>query len=394
MIAGCGNVHGPIADARRRASGRVAGLVVALAAIMLPIGVSANPTTDETGRKLQSLLVDHLHANPKIAGEALTVSTPRGTWSVASGKVAGTNAVLTDRHVFRIASATKPFVAAAVLRLMETGKVDVTLPIASYISPESAAVLRAGHYDPGVITVRQLLSHTSGLYDYATDRKFVAAVRADPSKTWTRAEQVQFAINHGKPYGPPGTTYGYSDTGYILLGEIVERQTGQRLGAAVRALLDFQRLGLVDTYWEVEEAPPSQTPFAGPQADTVDMTHANPSFDLYGGGGLISSTADLARFFRALGRGEVFSDRRTLAVLLAIPDVNRPARDGDRLEGNGLINLTIGRANCIGHRGFWGQLIAYCPEVDTSIAWTRNNSIEPSPRLRFRDALAGMLGLN
>ena len=99
----------------------------------------------------------------------------------------------------------------------------------------------AGGYRPDAITVRQVLVHTSGIYDVGQDPAYQAAVNADPAKRWTRLEQVRFAMDHGAPVGEPGTVYAYSDTGYSLLGEIIERATGTPLADAYRTLLDFER---------------------------------------------------------------------------------------------------------------------------------------------------------
>ena len=105
--------------------------------------------------------------------------------------------------------------------------------------------------------------HTSGIYDYGQDPAYQAAVNADPAKRWTRLEQVRFAMDHGAPVGEPGTVYAYSDTGYSLLGEIIERATGAPLADAYRTLLDFEGLHLDATYLEsLEPAPPGS---AGPR---------------------------------------------------------------------------------------------------------------------------------
>jgi D-alanyl-D-alanine carboxypeptidase len=209
---------------------------------------NAAPVPPQIAKQLEALLTDHQAATPTIAGEALIVQTPKWQWSGAVGSVSGTKTPLTPQHAFRIASVTKSFTAVAILRLMETGKLDITKPIAGYISAESSKLLIAGSYDPATITIQQLLSHTSGIYDYAMDEKFSTKVFGDLSHQWTRAEQIRHAMDNGKPLGKPGEVYGYSDTGYILLGEIIERKTGQNLAAAVRNLVRFRKLGLTDTY--------------------------------------------------------------------------------------------------------------------------------------------------
>lgn len=353
---------------------------------------NAAPVPPRIAQQLKNELSEHKAATPIIAGEALTVWTPDWKWSGAVGSVSGTKTPLTLQHAFRIASVTKSFTAAAILRLMETRKLDITKPISGYISDDSSALLIAGGYDPAEITIQQLLSHTSGIYDYAMDEKFSAKVFRDPSHQWTRVEQIKHAMDSGKPVGNPGEIYSYSDTGYILLGEIIERKTGQNLATAVRTLLRFQKLGLVDTYWEQMERKPqlSKAPFAGNMFGAMDLTKANHSFDLFGGGGMISTTQDLTIFFRALIRGEVFDNRRTLAVLLTIPPAKR-GQGGHDTYGNGVYQFNVGREHCMGHGGFWGQAVAYCPASDITFAWTTNQGGEISKKVDFLNRLAAVI---
>jgi D-alanyl-D-alanine carboxypeptidase len=105
----------------------------------------------------------------------------------------------------------------------------------------------------------------------------------------------------GKPYGAPGKVFSYSDTGYILLGEILERQTGGSMAAALRNLLGYQRLGLRSTWLEtLESAPKGVLDRAHRYEGDHDTYTDDPSYDLYGGGGLASTVRDTALFMRAL----------------------------------------------------------------------------------------------
>jgi D-alanyl-D-alanine carboxypeptidase len=162
--------------------------------------------------------------------------------------------------------------------------------------------------------------HTSGLYDYASDPTFVKYVLTHGRHHWTRPEQVRFAMTHGKPYGPPGKDFHYADTGYVLLGEIIERTTGRPLATALRRLLKFEKLGLAATYLEsLEVRPHAAHPRAHQYYQQIDATAFDPSFDLYGGGGPISTVDDLTRFYRALLQGRVFEKRATLRTMLGKP---------------------------------------------------------------------------
>jgi D-alanyl-D-alanine carboxypeptidase len=198
-----------------------------------------------------------------------------------------------------------------------------------------------------------LLHHTSGLYDFASDPRYEAAVLANPERHWTRLGQLRWALTHGHPYGKPGSVYTYSDTGYILLGAIIERATGRKLGDAVPWLLRFERLGLRHTRWEDGRPLPGtrQHQYFG----TSDLTGADPSFDLYGGGGLIGTAGDLARFWHELFAGSVIR-RRSLAELERIP---KPARQDQ--GGAGLYRTRIDRRIAWFHAGFWGTIALEIP---------------------------------
>src|SRR5690606_21877984 len=155
---------------------------------------------------------------------------------------------------------------------------------------------------------RHLLSHSGGLYDHGSDPRFEAAMRSDPSHKWTRSSLIGLLTEYADPQTAPGTEFRYSDDGYILLGDIVERVTGKNLAAAVREQCELDRLGLRSTYWEVFEQPRTDAlPRARQFLGDTDVTGVDASFDLYGGGGIVMSPRDLAHFFEALFEGRVFA---------------------------------------------------------------------------------------
>jgi D-alanyl-D-alanine carboxypeptidase len=309
-------------------------------------------------------------AHPSFPGVALAVVTPRLRWTGSAGHAAlGSQAALEPDAAFRIASVTKTFTAAAILRLVERGRLRLDDPIGEHVAPATAALLWRGGYDPDAIRVRDLLMHTSGLYDYASDPKFVEYVLTHGRHHWTRAEQVRYAITRGKPYAAPAKEFHYSDTGYVLLGEILERTTGRPLAAAYRTLLGFDRLGLDATYLETPEArPPGARPRAHQYYQRIDATAFDPSFDLYGGGGLVSTVDDLARFYRALLHGRVFAKHSTLQTMLGKPNARRVADLGMGIFSNQF----AGRSgeSCWAHSGFWGITVLDCPRSDVTVAFT------------------------
>ena len=310
---------------RRRSCGRggAAGLCAVLAIAGCSDDGEGAATTEAdvdtvitTTESWEALVADVAAESPGVPGVAVAVIAPGVDVAVAAGTAGDDGSSLTPDHPFRISSNTKTFTAAAVLRLVEEGTIGLDDSLAALVDeglldPTLVELLAGDGYDVGAIIVQHLLGHTSGLYDYAADVDYQTFVLGAPDQHWERADQVAFAIEHGNPLGQPGEVYAYSDTGYVLLGNILERATDGTLGAALRGLLGFAELGVDSTWLETVEPPPAGVPERAQQFyETQDMSVADPSFDLYGGGGLVSTVADLASFARALLRGEVFDDPR------------------------------------------------------------------------------------
>jgi D-alanyl-D-alanine carboxypeptidase len=176
-------------------------------------------------------------------------------------------------------------------------------------------------------------------------------------------QTLNFAMDHAHPLGAPGTAFTYSDAGYILLGDLVERVNGTGLAEAYRMLLRFETLGLDLTWLESLEPAPAGIgqrahQFLGPE----DSFNLDPSFDLYGGGGLVATIDDVAHFYQALLAGQVFDDPATLRTMLDIPSINT----GGYAVGIG--RLDISGNTCWSHSGFWGTTVISCPELGVTAA--------------------------
>uniref|UniRef100_UPI0015F0CAFB serine hydrolase domain-containing protein n=1 Tax=Streptomyces phytophilus TaxID=722715 RepID=UPI0015F0CAFB len=212
------------------------------------------------------------------------------------------------RGQFRIGSITKTFVATVVLQLADEGRLRLDDPVEKWL-PGAVP-------DGSRITVRHLLGHTSGVYDY----KRTLTVPPDPAfldyrhRTWTPQEQIDRAVAHPPTSTPPGTAYAYSNTGYILLGEIIEKATGrtyaQEIGRRIIRPLRLHDTWLPGTYPRIRGA--HMRGYVPIEQDggipLVDFTEMNPS--LFGAGGeMISTAGDLDRFFAALLGGRLLPDR-------------------------------------------------------------------------------------
>jgi D-alanyl-D-alanine carboxypeptidase len=342
--------------------------IAALAASVACVGCAAiaEPAPAGLDAELRELLELPLAHDPPAPGVILRVEAGgRGyVWSRAAGKAdLRSGGALRPDHVIRIASNTKTYVAAAVLRLVETKRIELDGAIDRHLSAATVARLTAAGYDPARISVRTLLQHTSGLRDFIGS-EYLAQVAARPRYRWTRDEQVALALAKGGPLAPPGEQFHYSDTGYLLLGEMLEAVTGRPLAAAVRDLLDMRRLQLAHTWFEsLEQAPPG-VERAHQYLGRHDANDIDPSADLYGGGGLLSTAAELARFYRALVRGMVLHPATTALMLAPSP---QSLGDGGAGYGMGVAALQVGDLTCHGHSGFWGTVAWHCPQIDVTV---------------------------
>ena len=267
---------------------------------------------------------------------------------------------------FRIASVTKTFVAATALRLVEDGRLSLSAPVSGQISDRTGEILRQGGFNPDVITLDHLLCHTAGLRDHVED-SYELAVLENPQRRWTRLEQIERCMALGEPLGTPGERFSYSDTGYVILGEVLERLEDRGFAGVVRDALNFEGLGLNETYWESLEPAPAGTPARGRQfIGGVNATDFDPSLDLFGGGGLVSTTRDLVKFMRAFGDGSLFRRPSTLTAALLIP---RALREPDQyLHSRCAMVLPMGDRYGWGHLGYWGCGMAFDPVSDVSVA--------------------------
>lgn len=205
---------------------------------------------------------------------------------------------------FRIASVTKTFVATVVLALEAEGRLDIDEPVERWLPglvPNGSA-----------ITIRELLNHTSGLFDYSEDDAHTQAAIADPGRRWSPHELLSVAFVH-PPLFRPGTSWFYSNTNYVVLGLLVEAVTGRPLGQELQARI-VDPLQLLATSFDVDAG--IHDPFAhgyiGPHpglpiaaGTLLDITTLlSPSF-VWGAGNMASNAADVTRFFVALLRGQL-----------------------------------------------------------------------------------------
>lgn len=331
------------------------------------------------GDRISEALVGYHERSSSYPGVLAALLSSDWEWAGAQGVAdVASGRELRPEAAVRVASVTKTFTAAAVLRLVERDELRLDDRVAALASGDVVDVLEEGGYEPAHISVRHLLQHTAGLYDWGSDPHYEAEALADPSHRWSRIEQVRWAVDHGRPLAPPGAEFHYSDTGYVILGEFLERMTGRSLAGAYRTLLPFRKLGLDSIHLEsLEPTPTAGADRAHQYVGAVDLLSVDPSCDLWGGGGIVASMPDLARFVRALFQGEVFDRSDTLATMTA-----PIGPSGAQGHGMGIYTLPLGPGRWWGHGGHWGTVMAYEPARDLALASTVTRMPEhPEDRL-------------
>ncbi|MSR01534.1 MAG: class A beta-lactamase-related serine hydrolase [Gemmatimonadetes bacterium] len=335
-------------------------------AVLFAIATAQVAQPDSIGPRLQHFADSLVAARPKLPGLILYVKDGRSgrQWRIASGWSDTARRVRLDPgQPLRIASNTKTYVAAAVLRLVERGTLQLSDPLSRHLPADLNAMLVGDGYATDRMTIEQVLSHRSGLNEHPAVASYAAVALAAPKKRWTREEQVRWLVDSLQPVGEPGERYRYSDTGYILLGAILERYTGKNVGVAVRELVDFKKLGLVRTWFETLEPEPNG---AGPRVHQYiggfDSYELDPSFDLYGGGGIDAPLDEMGGFLEELLSGRVFARPATLETMLK---ARSPDRGG---YGLGIFQVDTLGHHGYGHAGFWGTVGYYFPASRLTVA--------------------------
>ena len=293
-------------------------LLTAAVGLAAAAPAGATPASPQHSGRLQQE-ADAIHA-AGAPGVLVSVTTPDGRQTARAGVAdTATGAPVPLDARFRIGSATKSFVATVVLQLVGEGRLSLDDTVDRWLP----GVVAGNGNDGSRITVGELLQHTSGIYDFAHDLPEIATAagyQAGRFDIYTPAQLVALAMKH-QPTFPPGTGTSYSNTNYVLLGMIIKQVTGHSWAHEVDARI-IRPLGLRHTLI------PGTLPFIpGPHAegysvfggtDPVDVTVLNPSM-IDAAGSIISTTADLSRFYTALTTGRLLPPAQLAAMETTIP---------------------------------------------------------------------------
>ncbi len=315
-------------------------------------------------------LLEQLHASGDfVGGSAALVLGDGAPIPLVVGLDEPEGRAITAADRFCAGSVGKTYFAACALRLAARGELDLDANVLDLLEDERVAQI------PGAEewTVRMLLRHQTGLARYIDAPKFWADVKADPDRVWAPGDQLAY-LEGMQPAHEPGQGWSYSDTGYVVLGMVIEATTGTSVYESIQEhLLDPH--GLADTIPQTSRDLPGLVQghmrmFAAmgmpPRSIDEDGRFCiNPTFE-YGGGGYVTSPSDLARWGRVLWSGRAFEGEYLEPMLETVPAPMLRAR-----YGLGVMERDSPAGKMLGHDGvFLGYLcaVAYFPEFDLAVA--------------------------
>jgi D-alanyl-D-alanine carboxypeptidase len=327
--------------------------------------VVAPSSSDAEGnrRELVSNILELHHAAGDFVGARVALRDPDGAITeITAGTTSldpGSGPVDPDVP-WNIGSATKTFVAVVVLQLAEEGLVDLDAGIDDFL-PDLPGAER--------ITPRQLLQHTSGLGEYLDQ----PAVRNDLQRQWTPAELIAVAEAAGR-VGEPGGPHRYSNTNYLVLGEIIEQVTGNSWDTEVVTRIAAP-LGMSHTSNITDERPPGYIVVDGSFVDATFIAH--PSVG--GAAGSLQSTGeDLLRFATALADGTLLSPDSQAAMQAFVPGEDLSQFGILHSYGLGLEQYANADITVIGHLGTGeahSAFVGYDPDNGTAVAVMTNTAV-------------------
>ncbi len=282
---------------------------------ILLLFVSMVQAQDSTEDTLYDLLESYRAADGP--GVVLYVWTPDGAYSAAIGVFElGTNDFVTPADRFRIGSVSKTYTAVATLQLVDEGLIDLDVPIRTYLADDIVSNIDGAM----MVTTRQLLTMTSGLYEYLQD-DFYDAVIDDPTYEWTPLETIELFVYGEQAFFEPGEAFDYTNTNYLLLELIIESVTDSSLHEFIRKNI-LMPIGAESTYTQIEETLPGEFVHGYEDLDGDDIL--DDAFAIndgagMGDGALIATAEDVALFYQALFYDEMLLDADTLQDMLIDP---------------------------------------------------------------------------
>ena len=278
-------------------------------------------------------------------------------------------------NLTRVGSTVKTFTATTILLLAEEGKLSLDDLVSRYLSEEVLRDLE----NADQATIRQLLQHSSGLYNYIQNLSFQTASINDLIKEWTPEELLEYARGK-KAYFAPGEDVAYSNTGYVLLGMVISEIEGKPFYQAFKERI-FDPLAMSSTHFAANDPVPNgiirgYVDFYS-NLNIINSTYYS-GWDYYqADGGLLSSAYDLNIFLSALFSGQILSEASMKEMLDGqTPEYLDPGFFNIQY-GLGVFKMETPWGDAWFHSGdaigYYANMV-YFPDQNTTITWAVNGN--------------------
>lgn len=317
-----------------------------------------------------------LKTNNDLVGISAAAFVPgQGMWAGSYGISSSDSDKVTTEMVFNAGSVAKNFMSAIIMMLAEADSLNLSDTLGQWLEPYNNI--------PGRVTIRQLLDHSSGIYNVTDNPAFLSAINSNLNRLWTIEEVLEggYVLN---PYFAPGGGFRYSNTNYMILGLIIRKIMKTTLAEQFKQRF-FNPFSLNETYFEFDDT--VKSPFAHNWADLTgsgirqDAFHI-PTTSIYsstiGAGGVISRPENLARWLKTLFEGHILN-ANSMSQMLTFRNVNIAGGNG---YGLGVIRYLVNGSVCYGHGGNifgYSTVAIYDPADSISIAIMINNDINAGP---------------
>jgi D-alanyl-D-alanine carboxypeptidase len=361
----------------------------------LAINTVVDTLPPEISAQLDQALVSLVQKAPRPGpGASMLIITPDGGYFKSTGVADVTTCVpLPADSPFQIGSNTKMMTSAMLFQLQEEGALSISDPLSQWL-PDLAAALPNGDQ----ITIDMMMTHTSGLHDYfdlPTEDGATIESGAEDNKdmlarAFTPEELVTLVANSGLSYFEPGEEgkWYYSNTGWILLGLIIEQATGKSYEENLEERI-FEPLGLEQTYLQAGQPEAGALPQAYYRSPFEYTTAEWNASQGWAAGAVVSTPEEFARFLKALFTGQLFQQPETLDLMLQAPaSVVDPLGPGTAY-GHGMLDNN----GVLGHGGETLGFLSdggYIPDKDVTIVmWS--NAAQSNVRRALVPAIAGIV---
>lgn len=365
---------------KRKRCTTLAVLVLSVTSAIILLSCESSSRPADKKEQLQRLVFELVEQDKSVKNCVLSVMKGDGSfsWSGTAGIAKQDDQMSMTKDVpIYIASITKLYTATAIMRLYEEGALSIDDPITKYL-PDS--LIHGIHVYKGKdftdqITIRHLLSHTSGIADYYSEkgndgRSFFELFLESPDRSWTVDDTIERARNDLEPLFPPGTNASYSDTNYQLLGKILEIIACKPL-AGVYEDLFFSSLGLKHT-WLVGSSENQTASVADVFYKDRNITGIRTNGSYWADGGIVSTAEEMIVFLRALNEGQIIR-KDTLELMHNWHKLKFPLQYGYGTMYFKLPTIMAKVSNMRplwGHSGSTGSFLYFSDELNLYVAGT------------------------